>query len=316
MGICDEQKTFNITPYLNSFLGSFDRTGSGRASFHGLNPLPSMTAIADLVDILMELMFPGRCGSDERSSSLESVIEGHLQDFASLLNQQVYLAFRYEDVIGASNDKEGLYSRQANEAVGKLLAELPAIRRMLKLDAQAGFEGDPAARNVHEIILCYPGIKTLTVHRVAHFLFTLGVPLIPRMLNEYSHREAGIDIHPGATIGSSFFIDHGTGVVIGETAVIGSHVKIYQGVTLGALSFPKDACGALIRGAKRHPTIGDNVTIYAHATILGDISIGNNAIIGSNVWIKESVADDTMVLMEEPRVIVREIRRKPIASGN
>ncbi len=185
---------------------------------------------------------------------------------------------------------------------------LPQIRLVLKQDAQAGFDGDPAARNIREVILSYPCIKTLTIHRIAHELFKMDVPLIPRMFNEYAHKETGIDIHPGAEIGNSFFIDHGTGVVIGETTVIGDNVKLYQGVTLGALSFPKDACGSLIRGAKRHPTIEDNVTIYSNATILGDITIGKNAVIGSNVWIKESVSPNTLVSIQEPKISVRELR--------
>lgn len=312
MSICDETRTFNSEPYLADFLASFDRTGKSKANFHGLNPLPSMAAIGEIADELMELMFPGRCGRDDRSRSLEHVVGEHLKDFSERLNQQITLALRYENVQELPEDQSQEYEAQAEMTVARLLRELPAIRRLLKLDAAAGFSGDPAARNVHEIILSYPCMKTLSVHRVAHFLFRQGIPLIPRMLNERMHRETGIDIHPGAEIGESFFIDHGTGVVIGETAVIGNNVKLYQGVTLGALSFPKDACGALIRGAKRHPTIQDNVTIYAHATILGDITIGRNAIIGSNVWIKESVPEDTMVLMEEPKTIYRDLRRRKI----
>jgi serine O-acetyltransferase len=311
MSICDDTKDFDSEPYLADFLASFDRTGRSKANFHGLNPLPSMFAIGEIADELMELMFPGRCGRADRSQSLEQVVGEHLSDFSGRLNQQIYLALRYEN-LQELPDREAsiVYAGQAENALDALLKELPTIRRQLKLDAAAGFAGDPAARNVHEIILSYPCMKTLSIHRVAHFLFKEGIPLIPRMLNERMHRETGIDIHPGAEIGESFFIDHGTGVVIGETAVIGNNVKLYQGVTLGALSFPKDACGALIRGAKRHPTIQDNVTIYAHATILGDITVGRNAIIGSNVWIKESIPEDTMVVMEEPKTVYRDLRRR------
>ncbi|MGH0053884.1 MAG: serine O-acetyltransferase EpsC, partial [Sphaerochaetaceae bacterium] len=219
----------------------------------------------------------------------------------------VFLAYRYDD----STLEECKAQRQADETVSKLCALLPELRIKLKEDTKAAFDGDPAARNIREVILSYPCIKTLTIHRIAHELFKMEVPLIPRMFNEYAHKETGIDIHPGAEIGSSFFIDHGTGVVIGETTVIGDHVKIYQGVTLGALSFPKDACGSLIRGAKRHPTIEDNVTIYSNATILGDIAIGKNAVIGSNVWIKESVAPNTMVTIQEPKITIRELRARP-----
>lgn len=310
MNICDDLRTFDVEPYLADFLASFDRTGRSKANFHGLNPLPSMAVVGEIADELMELMFPGRCGNDDRSRSLEHVIEDHLKAFSERLYQQITLALRYENDQNLSEAQAKVYDLQAEEAVANLLKELPAIRRLLKLDAAAGFAGDPAARNVHEVILSYPCMKTMTIHRVAHFLFKEGIPLIPRMLNERMHRETGIDIHPGAEIGESFFIDHGTGVVIGETAVIGNNVKLYQGVTLGALSFPKDACGALIRGAKRHPTIQDNVTIYSHATILGDITIGENAIIGSNVWIKENVPANTMVLMEEPKTIYRDLTRR------
>lgn len=201
--------------------------------------------------------------------------------------------------------------RRVEEVVEKVLTELPSIRTLIKKDAEAGFRGDPAARSQHEIILCYPALKVLAVHRVAHLLFTEGVPLIPRMMNELMHRETGIDIHPGATIGESFFIDHGTGVVIGETTVIGNNVKLYQGVTLGALSFPKDGCGMLLKGAKRHPTIGNNVTIYANATVLGDIVIGDNTTIGSSAWIKTSVPPFSRVMIPDPEVIITERIRRP-----
>ena len=176
---------------------------------------------------------------------------------------------------------------------------------MLKKDGEAGYDGDPAAKSVSEIILSYPGFKAITVHRIGHFLFKQGLPLIPRMLNELVHSDTGIDIHPGATIGEYFFIDHGTGVVIGETTVIGNNVKIYQGVTLGALSFPKDGCGLLLRDTKRHPTIEDKVTIYANASILGDITIGHDSIIGSNAWIKDSVKPYSRVKPEDVNVTLQ-----------
>jgi serine O-acetyltransferase len=311
MSDCNDIRDFDSGPFLRKFLASYDRTGDNKANFHGLNPLPSMAVIGEIADELMELMFPGRCGDDDKSRSLEQVVEELLSNVSISLNRQICLALRYENVEHLEDAQASVYyERQAQRAVSALLEELPSIRRMLKLDAAAGFAGDPAARNVHEVILSYPCMKTLTVHRVAHFLFTQNIPLIPRMMNERVHRETGIDIHPGAQIGESFFIDHGTGVVIGETSVIGDNVKLYQGVTLGALSFPKDACGSLIRGAKRHPTIQDNVTIYAHATILGDITVGKNAVIGSNVWLKQDVPADTMVLMEDPKTVYRDLKRK------
>lgn len=193
----------------------------------------------------------------------------------------------------------------------KVLSELSdnicEIWKLLLLDASAGLDGDPAATTTDEVIIAYPFMKVMAVHRISHFLYKLNVPLIPRLLSEVMHRETGIDIHPGATIGKRFFIDHGTGTVIGETTIIGDNVKIYQGVTLGAYSFPKDACGMLIRKSKRHPTIEDNVIIYANASILGDIKVGKNSIIGSNVWINKDVDENTMVLLKTPEHIIRKL---------
>jgi len=177
----------------------------------------------------------------------------------------------------------------AENVTRHLLTQLPKVREMLKGDVIAAFDGDPAAKSYEEIVISYPCIMAIATYRIAHELYLKQVPLIPRIMTECAHARTGIDIHPGAKIGKNFFIDHGTGVVIGETTVIGDNVKIYQGATLGALSFPKDERGRIIKGGKRHPTIEDNVTIYAEATILGDVVIGKNAVIGGNVWIKESV---------------------------
>jgi serine O-acetyltransferase len=177
----------------------------------------------------------------------------------------------------------------AENVTQHLLTELPKIRQMLKGDVGAAFDGDPAAKSYEEIVISYPCISAIATYRIAHELYLKQVPLVPRIMSECSHSRTGIDIHPGAKIGKNFFIDHGTGVVIGETTIIGDKVKIYQGTTLGAMSFPKDERGRIIKGGKRHPTIEDNVTIYAEATILGDIIIGKNSVVGGNVWIKESV---------------------------
>jgi serine O-acetyltransferase len=178
------------------------------------------------------------------------------------------------------------------------------VRKTLELDVEAAFRGDPAARSHHEIIFCYPGLEAITVYRVAHELYALAVPFIPRMMTELAHAKTGIDIHPGARIGPGFFIDHGTGVVIGETTDIGVGVKLYQGVTLGALSFTKDGDGVLTKGAyKRHPTLEDGVVVYANATILGGQTvIGTRAVVGSNVWLTESVPPDTTVVLEKPKL--------------
>jgi serine O-acetyltransferase len=177
----------------------------------------------------------------------------------------------------------------AENVTQHLLAQLPKIRQMLKGDVGAAFDGDPAAKSYEEIVISYPCITAIATYRIAHELYLKQVPLVPRIMSECAHSKTGIDIHPGAKIGKNFFIDHGTGVVIGETTIIGDKVKIYQGTTLGAMSFPKDERGRIIKGGKRHPTIEDNVTIYAEATILGDIIIGKNSVVGGNVWIKESV---------------------------
>jgi serine O-acetyltransferase len=198
----------------------------------------------------------------------------------------------------------------AEGATKHLLDKLSEIRETMKLDVIAALEGDPAARNLDEIVLSYPGIKAITIQRIAHELYLKNVPLIPRMMGEYAHRITGIDIHPGAKLGKSIFIDHGTGVVIGETSVIGDNVKIYQGVTLGALSFPKDACGKIIKGAKRHPTIEDDVTIYSGATILGNIIIGKGSLIGGNVWLTESVEPGTRVTISPPDLKIKTGNKK------
>jgi serine O-acetyltransferase len=177
---------------------------------------------------------------------------------------------------------------------------------MLGADARAAYQGDPACRSIDEVVFCYPGLEAITVHRIAHEMRRMGVPFIPRMMSEWAHKQTGIDIHPGATIGESFFIDHGTGVVIGETCEIGNFVKIYQGVTLGALSFATDDEGNLVRGHKRHPTIGDRVVIYANATVLGGRTIvGHDSVIGSSVWLTHSVEPHTTVTMEKPKLRIR-----------
>jgi serine O-acetyltransferase len=182
-----------------------------------------------------------------------------------------------------------------------MLRRLPDLRMVLEQDVRAAYEGDPAAKSYYEVVFCYPGLEAVTIYRIAHELVLLGVPLIPRMLTEYAHSKTGIDIHPGARIGANFFIDHGTGVVIGETCDIGARVKLYQGVTLGALSFPRDPEGNIIRGIKRHPTLEDDVVVYANATILGgDTVIGHHAVIGSSVMLTHSVDPYTVVSLEKP----------------
>jgi len=193
----------------------------------------------------------------------------------------------------------------ANIHANELLRRIPAIRQVLKTDVEAAYDGDPAAKSFEEIVVSYPFILAIAVHRIAHELYQMEIPLISRIMSEYAHSQTGIDIHPGARIGTCFFIDHGTGVVIGETAVIGSRVKIYQGVTLGALSFPKDERGRIIKGHKRHPTLEDDVTVYAEATILGDITIGKGAIVGGNVWIRESIPPGVVAAITKPEALYK-----------
>lgn len=198
--------------------------------------------------------------------------------------------------------------RNADEIVAAFRSRLPEVRRLVDTDVQAAYDGDPAATSRMEVVMAYPGLYAVTIHRLAHELYKLGVPIIPRVMSELAHSKTGIDIHPGATIGERFFIDHGTGVVIGETCVIGRNVRLYQGVTLGGLSFAKDAGGALVKGLKRHPNIEDNVVIYANATILGgDTTIGHDSEIGGNVWLKDSVPPFSRVYNKPPAPTIRKI---------
>ncbi len=198
--------------------------------------------------------------------------------------------------------------RDANDIVEKFAESMEEVRRLVETDIDAAYDGDPAATNRMEVVMAYPGIYAVTVHRIAHVLYSLNVPVIPRVMSEFAHSKTGIDIHPGAKIGERFFIDHGTGVVIGETTVIGRNVRIYQGVTLGGLSFAKDTSGALVKGLKRHPNIEDNVVIYANATILGgETTIGHDSEIGGNVWIKDSVPPHSRVYNKPPAPIIKSI---------
>ena len=199
-------------------------------------------------------------------------------------------------------------AEETAEKVDELINALPDILEVLKTDVRAGYEGDPAAKSMDEVVITYPAFKAIAIFRIAHKLYEMNVPMVPRIMTEIAHRATGIDIHPGATIGDYFFIDHGTGVVIGETTVIGRNVRLYQGVTLGGLSFDKDANGALVKGLKRHPNIEDNVVIYANATILGgDTTIGHDSEIGGNVWIKESVPPYSRVYNKPPAPVIKKI---------
>lgn len=265
-------------------------------------PLPSRDAVAEIVADLYEVLYPGYGKRQNLHIGNIGYYVGSLVDsLHDKLTNQIARALRHEL---CEESPHSDWEAMAQPKAVELLRRLPDVRKVLEQDVDAAFRGDPAARSHHEIIFCYPGLEAITVYRVAHELQRLGVPYIPRMMTELAHAKTGIDIHPGAKIGSGFFIDHGTGVVIGETTDIGVGVKLYQGVTLGALSFTKDDEGGLVHGSyKRHPTLRDGVVVYANATILGGQTvIGERAVIGSNVWLTESVPPDTTVLLEKPRL--------------
>ncbi len=266
--------------------------------------LPRYHEIQELVQKLYELIFPGFSSSESYSLAAMPYHTGHLlTELYRILLDMTIRACKFD--CGNSNNENCNVVERSEQAVLSLLESIPELRRQMKYDIEAAYAGDPAASSLNEIILSYPGLRAITIQRFAHLLYHAEVPLIPRMLTEHVHSMTGIDIHPGAHLGKGCFIDHGTGVVIGETCHIGDNVKIYQGVTLGALSFPKDACGMIIKGNKRHPTIEDNVTIYAGASVLGDIVIGHDSIIGGNVWLTESLPANTRIVISPPEQKIR-----------
>lgn len=269
------------------------------------NNLPREDEVLNILSKLLELVYPG-FGKREAYSmatlrfSVGEIVSSLYIELRDVLVRTLNFHCRSANPCG--NCSCGTQAQRASE---HLLSELPQLREVIKKDIQAAYDGDPAARSLDEVIVSYPGLKAITIQRLAHILYKEGIPMIPRIMTEYAHRITAIDIHPGATIGEGFFIDHGTGVVVGETATIGNNVKLYQGVTLGAHSFPKDACGKIIKGAKRHPNIEDNVTIYAGATILGNITIGANSIIGGNVWLTEDIPAGTKVRIADPQLSIK-----------
>jgi serine O-acetyltransferase len=275
---------------IEELVGQIVRTykGDSGINFIDTSNLPVRDKIIEVLGLLTELIFPGYTGKRTvTKSNVNFIVIDILCHVYTELSNQIERACKYRCRL--ENCDTGDCRSIAEDATEHLLSQLPKIRELLKGDVEAAFDGDPAAKSYEEIVISYPGIIAIATHRIAHELYLKNVPLIPRIMSECAHSKTGIDIHPGAKIGKNFFIDHGTGVVIGETTVIGDNVKIYQGATLGALSFPKDERGRIIKGTKRHPTIEDSVTIYAEATILGDVVIGKGAVIGGNVWIKQSV---------------------------
>lgn len=271
-------------------------------------PLPNKEAIVEILSDLNEILFPGYRRRDRLNTSNVLYYAGNLiEKIFESLSVQISRALCGCGEGGACDpDKRIEYEKTGQELTYKFLARIPSIRNMLAKDAEAAIKGDPACKSTDEVIFCYPGFDAIVVYRVARALLELGVPLIPRTMTEIAHSRTGVDIHPGAKIGEYFFIDHGTGVVIGETCEIGNWVKLYQGVTLGALSFPKDERGELVRDKKRHPTLEDNVVVYANATILGgDVVVGHDSTIGSSVWITNSVEPGSTVVIERPKLVVK-----------
>lgn len=260
--------------------------------------------MADIIDKFRHILFPGYFSREKLDpTNLKYNMGQTVSMLFDRLSEQIAHSIRHDCF---RYDLPCSECEQQGQAIAlSTLEAIPELRRVLASDVRAAYEGDPAAKSHDEIIFSYPGLYAISTYRVAHKLFECGVPLLPRIMTEHAHSGTGIDIHPGATIGERFVIDHGTGVVVGETTVIGRNVRIYQGVTLGALSLPKDA-GALLRGKKRHPTIEDDVIIYSGATILGgETVIGARSVIGGNVWLTESVPPDTTVIMEPPRLIYK-----------
>ena len=256
---------------------------------------PDRQAVNDILDKLIKIVFPAFYPEKGyRFYNIDSRLTVLIEDVFYNLNKQIPIALRQK--IGYEDKSDADITAEAKDITKRFLSRIPDVRDLVATDVQASFEGDPAAYNTNEIILCYPGLRAIAISRLAHELFLLGVPLIPRMWTEYAHSRTGIDIHPGATIGKYFCIDHGTGIVIGETTIIGEYVKVYQGVTIGALS---TRGGQSLRGTKRHPTIEDRVTIYAGASILGgETVIGHDAVIGSNAFITSSVGANERVSMQ------------------
>ncbi len=265
------------------------------------DPLPSAKELEEIIDLARAILFPGYFGkSSVNIHTIQYQIGVSMERLHKLLTQQILAGLCFGLVSDECECQSEIPCHETASALAlKVIEKLPEIRRILATDVEAAYNGDPAADSFSEIISCYPVIKALTNYRLAHELVLLGVPLIPRMMTEMAHSETGIDIHPAATIGEYFTIDHGTGVVIGATCIIGNNVKLYQGVTLGAKSFPLDANGNPIKGIPRHPILEDNVIIYANATILGRITIGKGSVVGANVWVTKNMRPNTKKFKKE-----------------
>lgn len=256
--------------------------------------MPSLETLSTIMERLRAALFPGYFGAEYlRLDSLRYHVAANLDSIYRLLSSQILSG----QCFACATDAEYEHCRHDSKTKAlAFLSTLPEIRELLVSDAKAAYEGDPAASSPSETIFCYPSMSAMINHRIAHELYKLNVPIIPRIISEMAHAKTGIDIHPGAKIGKNFFIDHGTGVVIGETCIIGNNCRLYQGVTLGALSFPKNSDGSLVKGIARHPILEDNVTVYAGATILGRITVGNGSVIGGNVWLTNDVPANSRIV--------------------
>lgn len=304
--------TFDDT--LQALLRSYETEG-GINHLDGSN-LPSEASVNRLAADVMHLLFPGFFETEPLArEAIPAHTRRRLAAVHDRLRGDIEKSLRFaraNDAAAALNAPEP--AARAAELADAVLSRLPELRRIVQTDVQAAYAGDPATRHVEEIILAYPCVLVISLQRFAHELYRLGVPLLPRMITEYAHERTGTDIHPGARIGEYFFIDHCTGVVIGETATIGHHVKIYQGVTLGAKSFEVDSDGNPVKGVKRHPDVADHVTIYAHATILGgDTHIGAHSIVGANVWLLESIPANSIAYYKNENLVVRSRKKKEAA---
>jgi serine O-acetyltransferase len=285
-----------------ALLASYEADG-GINHLDGVN-LPSQESVNTLCRDVMHLLFPGYF---EETALTKKDVPDLISRKLALIDQR--LTAEVEKCLSFALNPDA--AELARSMTLELLGQLPELRKTIQTDVTAAYHGDPAARSVQEIIVAYPCVLVISLQRFAHLLYLKQVPLLPRMITEYAHERTGCDLHPGATIGSHFFIDHGTGVVIGESARLGNHVKLYQGVTLGAKSFEVDGEGNPVKGVKRHPDIGDHVTIYAHATILGgDTRIGSQSVIGSNVWLISSMPDHSIAYYKEANIVVRSRRKK------
>lgn len=290
-------------------IASLSEEGSYRSVCHQHfqdRPMPSIQLLEEIVRLAREILFPGYFGnSPVRSESIHYYIGVNTEKLYELLASQIFAGLCFS-CFANEEDENGLIKsrRMSFDLASDFVAQLPTIRQKLSTDVEVAFIGDPAATSRGEVIFCYPAIRAITNYRIANALLKLGVPLIPRMISEMAHSETGIDIHPNATIGDYFTIDHGTGTVIGATSIIGNNVKLFQGVTLGAKSFPLDDDGNPIKGIARHPIVEDNVTIYAQATILGRITIGSDSIIGGNVWVTNDVPSGSKIVQFKPRDVV------------